>query len=305
MSQSKNKPISLTQWFTPEELRSLKGLEWLARKVAHEAISGLHGGVRLGQGTDFSQYRTYMPGDDLRRIDWKIFGRTDRLYLKESELESRTRWYGLLDASSSMIYEENGMSKWQYAKILWAAIAFIARQQGDADGLALINDQQVLHLPPKAGMENARMQMLFQADSKGKWPEKIQLPLQQGGFQHKFILITDLYEHTDELGAFIRSLLPARNEVMVFHLMGKKELNLDFSGVTVFEDAETGQQVQTDPNRIRSQYEKQATEFIRSSRDQILKWGANYYLCTIEDSPVSALRAFLKGQSSEAYVAGS
>jgi hypothetical protein len=90
---NENKPASPTQWFNPEELTSLKGMEWLARKLAHEAITGLHASKQLGQGTDFSQYRSYMPGDDLRRVDWKVYGRTDRLYLKESELESRTRWW--------------------------------------------------------------------------------------------------------------------------------------------------------------------------------------------------------------------
>ncbi len=286
---------SKADWFTPDELHSLKGLEWLARKVAHEAISGAHAALRLGQGTDFSQYRTYMPGDDLRRIDWKIYARTDRLFLKESELESRTRWYGLLDASASMTYQESGISKWQYAKVLWAAIAFLAKQQGDSDGLALINDQHLYHLPPRAGMENARMQLLFETPASGKWPASIHLPLQQSGFQHKFILITDLYEQTEELGAFIRNLLPARNEVVVFHLMGKQELTLDFGGITTFQDAETGQQIETDTRQVRAEYQKKAEEFVQESRNQILKWGARYHLCQLPESPVTVLREFLRG----------
>lgn len=296
MSQLPKKSTAI-QWFTPDELHSLKGLEWLARKVAHEAISGSHAGLRLGQGTDFSQYRTYMPGDDLRRVDWKIYARTDRLFLKESELESRTRWYGLLDASASMIYEEGNISKWQYAKVLWAALAFLARKQGDSDGLALINDQQLQHLPPKAGMENARMQLLYQAKAAGKWPPDLHLPLQQAGFRHKFILITDLYEQSDELGAFIRSLLPARNEVTVFHLMGQQELTLDFAGITTFQDAETGQQIETDVRRVRADYQQQAEAFIQESRNRILKWGARYHLCRVPESPVQVLREFLRTAS--------
>lgn len=299
----KNKHTSITQWVNPEELKSLKGLEWLARKLAYEAISGIHSGKQLGQGTDFSQYRSYMPGDDLRRVDWKVYGRTDRLYLKESELESRTRWYGILDASASMQYEESKISKWQYAKILWAAITYIARQQGDTEGLLLVNDKQIKHLPPKPGAEQAHMQMLFETESAGVWPKQLSLPFMQGGFQNKFVIITDFYEETSEVGSFIRSLLPARNEVVVFHLMGRQEIELDFTDTTVFEDAETGRQIETDIKQIQQEYKHEMITYLRKSRDQILGWGAQYYLCQVPISPVNVLRAYLKNQVQASYVA--
>ncbi|MBC8111233.1 MAG: DUF58 domain-containing protein, partial [Verrucomicrobia bacterium] len=284
MPQS-NKQLSITQWFSNEELTTLKGLEWLARKLVQETLSGLHGSKRLGQGTDFSQYRTYMPGDDLRMIDWKAYARTDRLFLKESALESPVRWYGVLDASSSMNYEEGNITKWQYAKVLWAAITMIAKQQGDVHGLALMNDQEIKHIPPQAGKEKAVIQLLLEAKAIGKLPEKMLLPLSKTSARHKFVLITDLYEQHEELGTFIRSLLPARNEVTVFHVMGKQEISLDFQQVTAFEDAETGQRIQTDARQIRQEYQKQAADFIKKSRDQLLKWGAAYYLCELPESP--------------------
>jgi uncharacterized protein (DUF58 family) len=295
MSKTHN-PASSRLWFTPEELTTLKGLEWLARKLAAEAITGLHAGKQLGQGTDFSQYRSYMPGDDLRRIDWKVYGRTDRLYLKESELESRSRWYGILDASASMAYEESQISKWQYAKILWAAISLLVRQQGDPDGLVLVNDQQVRHLPPKPDGAQARMQLLFEAKAAGVWPPVVSLPLMQAGFQNKFVIITDLYEQHSEMGSFIRSLLPARNEVVVFHVMGRQEMNLDFTDTTLFEDAETGRQIETDTRKIRQEYQQKVTQYLRQSRNQVLQWGAQYHLCEVPLSPVQVLREFLRKQ---------
>ncbi|MDO1445847.1 DUF58 domain-containing protein [Rhodocytophaga aerolata] len=284
------------QWFNPEELQSLKGLEWLARKLAHETLSGLHSGKQLGQGTDFSQYRSYMPGDDLRRVDWKLYGRTDRLYVKESELESRTRWYGILDASASMQYEESNISKWQYAKILWAAITYIARQQGDTDGIVLVNDKQVEHLPPKPGAEQARMQLLYEAKVAGVWPSTITLPALQAGFRNKFILITDLYEQANELGSFIRSLLPAKNQVVVFHLMGRQEMELDFKETTIFEDAETGRQIETDTAKIREAYQTNVASYLQQCRNQVLGWHAEYHLCQMPKSPVNELRLFLRNQ---------
>jgi uncharacterized protein (DUF58 family) len=284
------------QWFNPEELQSLKGLEWLARKLAHEALSGLHSGKQLGQGTDFSQYRSYMPGDDLRRVDWKVYGRTDRLYLKESDLESRTRWYGILDASASMQYEESNISKWQYAKILWAAITYIARHQGDTDGLLVVNDKQIKHLPPKPGAEQARMQLLYEAEAAGSWPATNILPSIQAGFRDKFIVITDMYEQSSEMGSFIRRLLPVKNQVVVFHLMGRKEMELDFTDTTIFEDAETGRKIETDPGKIRQAYQAKVTNFLQQCRNQVLAWNAAYHLCQVPQSPVHELRLFLRSQ---------
>jgi uncharacterized protein (DUF58 family) len=288
---------SLTHWFNNEELITLKGMEWLAQKLAQETLSGLHQSKRLGQGTDFSQYKSYMPGDDLRMIDWKVFARTDKLFLKESDLESPLRWYGLLDASASMNYEEGNITKWQYAKVLWAAISFIIKQQGDIQGIALINNQKIDAIPPQPGKEKANMQLLFDGKTTGRLPEKIVLPLSKSNNRQKFILITDLYEQNSELGAFIRSLLPTRNEVTVFHIMGKQEINLDFQQISTFEDAETGQRIETNTRQIRDEYQKQAEAFIEKSRQQILKWGANYHLCQVPESPVRVLRNFLNNST--------
>jgi len=296
MAKTENKN-SISQWFNAEELNTLKGMEYLAQKVANEAISGLHNGKRLGQGTDFSQYKNYMPGDDLRQIDWKVYGRTDRLYLKESELESHSRWYGLLDASESMVYEEANISKWKYAKIIWAAIAYLSKKQGDSDGLAIINDKNITHLPPRAGFEKARMKLLFDSKTAGKWPSNFSFPFLKNGFQNKFILITDFYEQSNELGTFIRSLLPARNEVTVFHIMGENEMNLNFDGINMFEDAETGIRIETNTNQIKAKYQKQSENFVKDSRNQIIKWGAKYHLCMMPQSPVNVLKAFLNQNS--------
>jgi uncharacterized protein (DUF58 family) len=289
-------------WFTIDELRSLKGMSWLARKVAYDVLSGIHSGRYLGQGTDFSQYRTYMPGDDLRRVDWKLYGRTDRLYIKESEMESRTRWYGILDASASMGYEEDNISKWQYAKVLWSAISFIAKQQGDADGLILINDKEMTHFPPNTGADHGRMHLLFNAKTKGNWPRKIVVPI-QAGVTNKFIVITDFFEQADEVGSFIKSLIPSKNEVAVFHVMGKKEMNLDFAGITVFQDAETGALMETDSSRIRAEYKQKAEAFLIESRNKILGWGADYHLFLLPDSPVNNLKQYIKQKTGGGYVA--
>jgi uncharacterized protein (DUF58 family) len=202
-----------------------------------------------------------------------------------------------------MRYEESQISKWQYAKILWAAITYIARQQGDTDGLVLVNNQQIKHLPPKSGAEQARTQMLFAAETAGMWPSDISLPPLQAGLRNKFVIITDLYEQNNEMGSFIRSLLPARNQVVVFHLMGKQEMELDFADTTIFEDAETGRQIETDTPKIRQAYQSKVNNYLQQCRNQVLGWSAQYYLCQMPQSPVQVLRAFLKNQAQTNNVA--
>jgi hypothetical protein len=165
-----------------------------------------------------------------------------------------------------------------------------------ADGLVLVNDKQVKHLPPKPGAGQARMQLLYEAKAAGTWPSAITLPSLQAGFRNKFIIITDMYEQGSELGSFIRSLLPVRNQVTVFHLMGRQEIELDFAGTTIFKDAETGRQLETDPGKIRQIYQANIAKYLQQCRNQILGWGAEYHLCQLPQSPVNELRTFLRNQ---------
>jgi uncharacterized protein (DUF58 family) len=283
-------------WFQPEELSTLSGLEWLARKLAQEALSGLQAGIRLGQGTDFSQYRSYMPGDDLRTVDWKVYARTDKLFIRQSELESQTCWHGLLDASASMGYAEGGISKWQYASLLWAAIFLMLSRQGDPFSLSIIQEDGLRYLPARPGLGQAALALLSDTRPKGKWPDNVPLPVLNGGKSHKFILISDFYENHQELGSFVKSLLPGRNEVVVFQVMGLQEISLDFPDDTLFEEAETGELLETDPLLLQKPYQEQAERFLKETREKLLSWGVRYHLCMAPESPVQALRTFLHSQ---------
>ena len=130
----------------PEILNTVSGLELIARIVVEGFMSGSNKSQTIGSGQEFSQYRTYEPGDDLRQLDWKMYARSERYYIKQAEIETNITVKFILDASQSMAYTENGISKLMYAKIMTAALAYLARKQSDTYGLFTVNDKKITSL---------------------------------------------------------------------------------------------------------------------------------------------------------------
>src|SRR3954467_11664970 len=127
----------------PETLNTVNGLELVARIIVEGFMSGSNKSQSVGAGQEFSQYRSYQPGDDLRQLDWKMFARSERYYIKQAEIETNITVKFMLDASQSMAYTEEGISKLQYAKIMTAALAYLARKQSDTFGLYAVNDKYI------------------------------------------------------------------------------------------------------------------------------------------------------------------
>jgi uncharacterized protein (DUF58 family) len=133
----------------PSLLNSISGLELIARVIVEGFMSGSNKSQSVGVGQEFSQYRNYQPGDDLRQLDWKMFARTERYYIKEAEIETNITVKFMLDASRSMAYSEGDVSKLQYAKVMMAALAYLARKQGDTFGLYAVNDHSIKSVLPR------------------------------------------------------------------------------------------------------------------------------------------------------------
>src|SRR6478735_11975619 len=133
----------------PEILNTMSGLELVARIIVEGFMSGSNKSQSIGAGQEFSQYKNYHPGDDLRQLDWKMFARSERYYIKQAEIETNITVKFMLDASESMSYTENGMSKLQYAKIMTAALAYLARKQSDTFGLFAVNDKNIKVVQPR------------------------------------------------------------------------------------------------------------------------------------------------------------
>jgi uncharacterized protein (DUF58 family) len=280
----------------PEILNTVSGLELVARVVVEGFMSGSNKSQSVGAGQEFSQYRSYQPGDDLRQLDWKMFARSERYFIKQSEIETNITVKFMLDASHSMAYAEDGLSKLQYAKVMTAALAYLARKQSDAFGLFAVNNRSIKVVRPRFEQQQfiRFLNELVLLKSEGTWKR-------DGGTEHLFdhhgkemiIFITDLYDEEKDLHEFIARLKTPRNEVIVFHLMGRHETEFDFRGSFTFEDLETGTRTKADTILQQKDYSKRIQEWLRASRGWMLEKQINYQL-TYTDEPVEkVLRDFL------------
>lgn len=280
----------------PSLLNSINGLELIARVIVEGFMSGSNKSQSVGAGQEFSQYRSYQPGDDLRQLDWKMFARSERYYIKEAEIETNITVKFMLDASRSMAYEEEGISKFQYAKVLMAALSFLARKQGDAFGLYVVNDQQIQSILPRFEQQQfiRFLTALVSAKSEGVWEKAkgIEQLFDHHG-KEMIIFITDLYDDGNDIQQFISRLKTRRNEVIVFHLMGRYETQFDFDGSFTFEDLETGVRTKADSRVQQADYKERMQTWLSHSRSWMLEKQINYQLVQLNEPVEEVLRNFL------------
>lgn len=287
----------LKDLFRPEIINTVNGLELIARIIVEGFISGSNRSQSIGIGQEFSQYRGYEPGDDLRLLDWKMYARSERYFVKLSEIETNITIKFIVDASHSMSYSENGLSKLHYAKVITAALAYLARKQSDAVGLYGINDKH-----PEIVLARFETQQfmrfvnaLVQLKSEGQWGRKTESLIDHTG-KEMIVFITDLYDQDNDLLSFISRLKTSRNEVIVFHLMGKNEHDLSYEGAFTFEDLETGARVKVDTAVKQKAYKQLMDEWIGTVRNTLLEKGISYTLVTLDAPVENTLRDFLKAR---------
>lgn len=247
---------------------------------------------------EFSQYRAYEPGDDLRLLDWKMVARSGKYFIKQSEVDTNTTIRFIVDASASMQHTEGGLAKLQFTKVLLASLGFLAQNQGDAIGLFALNDADVYNLYPHTGVQqfNHFLQRLLLIEAKGKWPgnkTKIE-KLYNRKSKELVVFITDLYQEQAELSTFINSLKTTRNEVVVLHLLGSEEFRFSYTGTVIFEDLETGKQVKVAAAKARGTYLAALADKLENHRQQFFMNNISYEQFLIGDPLEKALAMFLK-----------
>lgn len=291
--------MSPTDLLHPDNLRSVAGLELAARRTVETLLPGINRSRRTGAGQEFSQYRSYQPGDDLRRLDWKLYGRSDRFYVREAELETHATLRFVLDASASMNHtDSNGLQKIDYARYLIATLAWLAQAQGDALALYALNDRQIYHLTPQSGRQffQRLLYELLRVEAGGRFPagRPLSALLPQGRQREIVIFLTDYYEHGAEISEAIRRLSRTRHEVWLFQLLARNELELDYEGVLHFEELETGRTVQVDPRRIRGDYQARLAQHLETLRRQLLEWNVHCERFRLDELPGAQLRRWLQ-----------
>ncbi|MBS1486324.1 MAG: DUF58 domain-containing protein [Bacteroidetes bacterium] len=258
-------------------------------------MSGDNKSRSIGVGQEFSQYRSYQPGDDLRQLDWKMFGRTERYYIKQSEIETNVTVKFIVDTSLSMSYQEEGMSKLQYAKITIAALAYLARKQGDAFGLFALNNKKLKIVLPRFEQQQfiRFLTELIGLKSEGLWPDAGLEQIYDHRGKEMIIFFTDLYDQQDDILQFIARLKTSRNEVIVFHLLGRNEAEFNFNGSFTFEDIETGERTKVNTLLQKEEYRHRMEQWLSHSRSRMLEKQIDYHTVYL-DQPVEAmLRNFL------------
>jgi uncharacterized protein (DUF58 family) len=286
------------QLLKPEIVKTVSGLGLISRIIVDGYMSGIHQSRRVGAGMEFSQYRSYQSGDDPRLLDWKLLARSGRYYIKQAEIDTHITVKFIVDSSASMLHEESGISKMDYARILVATLAYLSYNQGDMVGLFALNERQLIRLYPKLEKKhyNRLLQGLLDIKSEGAWPKNKNetKPIHSAGQKELLFFITDMYETSGELSDFIGKLKTPRNEVIVLQIMGKEELEFNYKNAVTFEDLETGARVKVEAKEAKRNYMKAMELLLQSTREMMLSHGINYHVFQLDTPFGDALRFFLK-----------
>jgi uncharacterized protein (DUF58 family) len=248
------------RFLDPKVLARISSLDLLARTVVDGFLSGLHRSPYRGRSVDFAEHRAYMPGDDIRRIDWRLYARTDRFYLKEFEADSNTDLVQLVDVSRSMRFTSHTVTKLDYARYLSASLAHLARKQRDRVGLLMFDEDVVDFVPPSAKHLPALLHALDRAATAPRAGVRGTLarPLQKAAeaFRRRsiLVLISDLYEEPGAVQDAVAALGHKGGDLIVFHLLDPAELRFPFDLPASYEDLESGEHMPVVPEDIRARY---------------------------------------------------
>jgi uncharacterized protein (DUF58 family) len=285
-------------YFDPKVLAGISNLALRARWVVEGLMSGVHRSRAKGFSVEFEEHREYSPGDEIRRIDWKALGKFDRYYIKEYEDETNLRAYLVLDASASMNYASDGISKFDYGCTLTAALAYLILKQQDSAGLVTFSDRIEAFIPPRAKRDYLT-QILHALENRGpggetnvgRILEEIAGQVRRRGL---IVLVSDLLDDADAILKGLRHFRFKGNDVIVFHLLDQAELDLPFEGNILFEDLEAANlQVIADPRAIRSTYQRVVQEFIENVRQQCHDSAIDYQIISTATPLDRALASYL------------
>jgi len=286
-----------TTFIDPTVLASLDNLELRARVVVEGFINGLHKSPNRGFSVEFTDYRHYYRGDDMRHVDWKLYARSDKFYIKQYEDETNVRCYVVLDASASMNYSSGAMSKLEYGRTLASALSYFIMRQRDAVGLITFDEKVRDYLPALCRQPHLiRILRTLSALEPGEGTNAVR-PLSDLAMnlnrKSLVILISDMLEDEDSIIKTLQRLRSMGNDVIVFHVLDEAELNFTFMEATEFVDAETSETYITSPAAIRDSYLKQLTDYLANCRKQCQSSGIDYCLLNTAQPLDAALSSYI------------
>ena len=283
----------------PATLAKLTGLELRARRIVDGALSGAQRSPQRGSSIEFAEHREYAPGDDLRHVDWKVFGKTDKYYLKQYEQETNLLCYLALDASASMNYRgpSAAWSKWECARTIAALLAYLVLRQRDVVGAALFSDsvRQTLEPAGSAGHWSAVIHALEQQEPAGKTAfQPVMRRLIEGWPQRGLIIVlSDFLAELDEVVSGLRYLRFYRHDVLAIQVIDPAEREFPFRDTTVFQGLEGEPELTVDATRLRAAYAREFETHQRGLQAACRELGCSHWLITTADPLDSVLSRFL------------
>ena len=286
----------MSKLLDPKVLMAIKSLSLSAKMTVDGFMRGINKSTVKGPGLEFSQYRSYQPGDDLRSLDWKMYARSDRYYIRESEIETNISVRFLIDGSASMNHKDGDFTKLDYARYLAASLAYLCNLQGDAIGLYVFKEAGIFSLAAKQDFQHLSrlFYQLEQLKADGVFTNPIHYKTLYAGTQKRelAVLITDMYQPDGELLKLLET-LNTRHEVIVFHLMSPNELHLNYKGYDYFEDLETGASIEINQDQARTEYKIKMEAYLSDTRTKLLDRHIFYRMLSTDVPLDQALRDFL------------
>lgn len=294
----------------PVALGKVGTLALRARTIVDGALAGLHRSPHYGSSVEFAEHKEYTPGDEIRHLDWKAWGRLDRFYVKRFERETELDAYLVLDSSGSMGYGPGAAAgrptKLEYAAQLAASLAYLLIRQQDKVGLFVAGGRDSVYVPPRARPTHlhdllAQLEGMLAAGARG--PTTIAAALDRiaeraGRRRSLVVVLSDLFDRSPELPRMLRRLRVMRHDVAVLQILDPDELDLPFEGVTLFESLEDDRRVMADPEKVRAAYLTELGGFLDSMRSACRDGGVEYHLVSTRDPLERTLADFLtRGRS--------
>jgi uncharacterized protein (DUF58 family) len=295
--------VENTQSFlNPQVLASLQGLDLQARLVVEGYVSGLHKSPFHGFSVEFAEHREYVPGDDIRHVDWKVWSKTDKLYLKQYEEETNLLAYLLLDTSESMAYASgDNVTKLQYAQIIAASLSYLILQQQDSVGLVVYDDAVRRYLKP-AGQTSQLKEILRLLDVTPA-REKSDLGLVFNDLAERFkkrgvvVVLSDLFDDVSRIITGLKHFRHRRHEVIVFHVLDPAELDFPFRDTTLFKGLEGMPEILTDPHALKRAYQAELGLFLEELEKGCRMVDIDYVPLRTDQSLDVALSSYLASRS--------
>lgn len=275
-------PASTERFLKPELLAKLSTMEFRVKTVVEGIMNGLHRSPYRGLSCEFAEYREYQPGDEPSRIDWNVYARSDKYYIKQFEEETNLEAHIILDASASMDFGTGALTKWQYAGILSASLAYILQQQDDSIGLVILDEQIRYESETKSTRGHLIHTIGAMEHTKPQRQTKLAEVLHQVASKIKrrgiTLIVSDLLDEPDEVLSALEHLQHRGNQVFVFHILDPAELDFDFDGPHLFVDPETNLQTHAMPDVVRSDYLKALQGFLDHYSNELGKRNMWYSL---------------------------